>query len=95
MSNIGDTSCLVVTVPYTQLSVQWRDIIELMVFSVPGLKFKVQRETRSVEVKIKNILFNRNGTATVVFSKLGWLGTEYEPAIIKERIRQLLDTRHY
>jgi len=95
MSNIGDTSCLVVTVPYTQLSVHWRDIIELMVFSVPGLKFKVQRETRSVEVKIKNILFNRNGTATVVFSKLGWLGTEYEPAIIKERIRQLLDTRHY
>lgn len=95
MLNVGDTSCLVVTVPYTQLSVQWRDIIELMVFSVPGLKFKVQRETRSVEVKIKNILFNRNGTATVVFSKLGWLGTEYEPAIIKERIRQLLDTRHY
>lgn len=95
MSNIGDTSCLVVTVPYTQLSVQWRDIIELMVFSVPGLKFKVRRETRSVEVKIKNILFNCNGTATVVFSKLGWLGTEYEPAIIKERIRQLLDTRHY
>jgi len=95
MLSTGDSSCLVVTVPYTQLSVHWRDIIEAMVFSIPGLKFKVQRETREVEVKIKNIFFNTNGTATVVFSKMGWLGTEYEQVIIKERIRQLLDTRHY
>lgn len=84
-----------VTVPYTQLSTKWQRIIKALVESPKGLGIKVRREDKEVSIKVRTILFRPDGWAYVSFDKLGRLNDENEPAIIKEQIRQLLDTRHY